>query len=81
MKFSIFALAAIFTHRATASVIPALDVEVAPAKRASCENSATSRDCWGDYDLSTNYYTTWPDTGVTREVSSHQVLMLMLNSF
>jgi hypothetical protein len=32
-----------------------------------CTNSATDRSCWGDYDTSTNYYTTVPDTGVTRE--------------
>ena len=35
--------------------------------RASCENSASDRSCWGDYDLSTNYYDDAPDTGVTRE--------------
>lgn len=35
--------------------------------RASCENTATSRDCWGDYSIDTDYYTTTPDTGVTRE--------------
>jgi len=33
-----------------------------------CENSATDRSCWGDYDLSTNYYDEVPDTGVTVEV-------------
>ncbi|CZR56712.1 related to laccase precursor [Phialocephala subalpina] len=32
-----------------------------------CTNSASDRACWGDYDLSTNYYDTVPDTGVTRE--------------
>jgi Multicopper oxidase len=32
-----------------------------------CTNSASDRSCWGDYDLSTNYYDTVPDTGVTRE--------------
>jgi hypothetical protein len=32
-----------------------------------CTNSATDRSCWGDYDTSTNYYSTVPDTGVTRE--------------
>lgn len=41
------------------------------AKR--CTNSATDRSCWSDnFDLSTNYYEEVPDTGVTREVSSHQ---------
>lgn len=47
---------------ATASVLPQL------AKR--CTNSASSRSCWGNYDISTDYYNTWPDTGVTVEVSS-----------
>lgn len=32
-----------------------------------CVNSASDRSCWGDYDLSTNYYDEVPDTGVTRE--------------
>lgn len=32
-----------------------------------CENTPTSRSCWGDFDIDTNYYTTFPDTGVTRE--------------
>ncbi|KAH8652632.1 putative extracellular dihydrogeodin oxidase/laccase [Tricladium varicosporioides] len=32
-----------------------------------CTNSAEDRSCWGDYDLSTNYYDVVPDTGVTRE--------------
>ncbi|CZR69397.1 related to laccase precursor [Phialocephala subalpina] len=32
-----------------------------------CTYSSTDRACWGDYDLSTDYYTESPDTGVTRE--------------
>jgi len=32
-----------------------------------CTNSATDRSCWGDYDLSTNYYEEAPDTGVVVE--------------
>lgn len=36
-----------------------------PTKR--CVNSAEDRTCWGDYDISTNYYDEVPDTGVTRE--------------
>lgn len=36
-----------------------------PSKR--CVNSAEDRSCWGDYDISTNYYDVVPDTGVTRE--------------
>lgn len=34
---------------------------------ARCVNSATDRACWGDYDISTDYYDVVPDTGVTRE--------------
>lgn len=32
-----------------------------------CVNSASDRSCWGDYDISTNYYDVVPDTGVVRE--------------
>jgi hypothetical protein len=38
------------------------------AKR--CTYSSTDRACWGDYDLSTNYYDEAPDTGNTVEVCS-----------
>ena len=38
------------------------------AKR--CTYSSTDRACWGDYDLSTNYYDEAPDTGNTVEVYS-----------
>ncbi|KAH8682591.1 laccase 3 [Xylariales sp. PMI_506] len=30
-------------------------------------NSPDDRSCWGDYDISTNYYEEVPDTGVVRE--------------
>ncbi|KAL4959704.1 oxidoreductase tpcJ [Aspergillus stella-maris] len=33
----------------------------------NCENGPTSRDCWGAYNISTDYHSTTPDTGVTRE--------------
>lgn len=51
-------------------------------KRA-CENSAEDRSCWGDYDISTNYYETVPDTGVTVEVCFAPItcgLILILKS-
>lgn len=36
--------------------------------RASCDgNTATTRTEWCDYDITTDYYNTAPDTGVTRE--------------
>lgn len=52
----------------TAAIIPSHDhLHHNLAPRASCDNTATSRDCWGDYSIDTDYYTTVPDTGVTRE--------------
>lgn len=32
-----------------------------------CTNGPQDRSCWGDYDISTNYYNEYPTTGVTRE--------------
>ncbi|KAJ0416978.1 Cupredoxin [Aspergillus carlsbadensis] len=32
-----------------------------------CENTSTSRECWGQYDISTDYHSVVPNTGVTRE--------------
>jgi hypothetical protein len=37
------------------------------APRASCANSPTARNCWGDYSIDTDYQKMTPDTGVTRE--------------
>ncbi|KXT07171.1 hypothetical protein AC578_2414 [Pseudocercospora eumusae] len=38
------------------------------ARRSTCSgNSADDRSVWCDYDISTNYYDTVPDTGITRE--------------
>jgi hypothetical protein len=34
----------------------------------SCDNTATSRSCWGNYSIDTDYYEVTPETGVTREV-------------
>lgn len=42
-------------------------LQLMPRQNASCENSATSRGCWGDYNVDTNFYEVTPDTGVTRE--------------
>lgn len=61
------ALRALLSFLPLASLIagaPSLDSR-APSKR--CVNSAEDRSCWGDYDISTNYYDVVPDTGVTRE--------------
>ncbi|EHK48441.1 uncharacterized protein TrAtP1_009819 [Trichoderma atroviride] len=49
---------------------PSLDKTAAPNlyPRSSCSgNTATTRNEWCDFDISTDYYTEAPDTGVTRE--------------
>jgi hypothetical protein len=38
------------------------------SKPRSCKNSHTSRRCWGDFSIDTNYYDVFPDTGVTRDI-------------
>ncbi|KAK3314568.1 Cupredoxin [Apodospora peruviana] len=39
--------------------------EVQP--RQACENTPTSRQCWGNFSIDTNYYDVVPDTGKTVE--------------
>jgi hypothetical protein len=36
--------------------------------RQNCENTATNRQCWGEYGVDTDFYEVVPETGVTREV-------------
>ncbi|CAG8296954.1 unnamed protein product [Penicillium olsonii] len=53
------------------SSIKANSVNVTPRMKCDtqlCENTPTTRGCWGAYDLETNYYKTAPDTGKTVEV-------------
>lgn len=52
------------THRPPKSHGPA------PAPSTRCVNSPNDRQCWGEYNIDTNYYETTPDTGETREVIS-----------
>lgn len=53
-------------------MLVATGVTAAPSSSSSpslsrrCVNDANDRSCWGDYDISTNYYDVVPDTGVTR---------------
>jgi hypothetical protein len=50
------------THRPPKSHGPA------PSPSIRCVNSPSDRQCWGEYNIDTNYYETTPDTGETREV-------------
>lgn len=56
-----------FAFTSLVAAIPGVTVE-GVAKRASCAHGPTSRQCWGDYDINTDYATVTPETGVTREV-------------
>ncbi|KAJ2892353.1 uncharacterized protein MKZ38_009949 [Zalerion maritima] len=51
----------------TPSTPPSGGISQDLAARQACENTATSRSCWGNFSINTNYYTEFPDTGVTRE--------------
>ncbi|UKZ91485.1 uncharacterized protein TrAFT101_006462 [Trichoderma asperellum] len=54
----------------TVLAFPSFDRTVAPYlhPRSSCSgNTATTRNEWCDFDISTDYYIEAPDTGVTRE--------------
>ncbi|PQE09705.1 putative Laccase-2 protein [Rutstroemia sp. NJR-2017a BBW] len=69
MKISLFTSLAALALLPLASALPYAS-EIAPSSlepRQACTNSATSRNCWGQYSTSTNWYTTIPNTGVTRE--------------
>lgn len=44
-----------------------VELALRPRQNTTCENSPTSRSCWGDYSIDTNYYEEFFSTGVTRE--------------
>ncbi|EHK98308.1 putative Laccase-2 [Glarea lozoyensis 74030] len=49
------------------NILVSVLVALAATERQACENSPTSRSCWGEYDIDTDFYTTFPNTGVIRE--------------
>lgn len=61
------ALRALLSFLPLASLITAAPSLEPASLSKRCVHSAEARNCWGDYDLSTNYYEVVPDTGVTRE--------------
>lgn len=48
--------------------VPSPREESALNGRAPCEHSPTSRGCWGEYSIDTDYTTIAPDTGAIKEV-------------
>jgi hypothetical protein len=76
MKSTVFTALAAFFAQSSASVIPSIRSPITPGllharqnstnSTTSCTNTATSRNCWGDYSIDTNWYDVTPNTGVTR---------------
>ncbi|KAL3465712.1 Cupredoxin [Aspergillus heterothallicus] len=44
-----------------------INAYLVPRQQAPCENTPTTRNCWGQYNLNTDYYNVVPDKGVFRE--------------
>lgn len=62
VSFSLVSLSVSLALVAPQSIQPAYN------KRDVCiGNTASDRSTWCSYSTSTDYYTTWPDTGVTRD--------------
>ena len=60
-----------FLALSSATVIskpPGLLDRSVPSLQHGCQNTPTSRRCWGKHSIDTNYYDTIPDTGKTVEV-------------
>lgn len=61
MVFPVCILVVLATSCLAASV-PRKDLQI-PLLPEICENTPTSRGCWGAYSIDTNYYTNFPNTG------------------
>ncbi|KAH7350933.1 laccase precursor [Rhexocercosporidium sp. MPI-PUGE-AT-0058] len=63
-----FATLLAFSASLAAAIPFTSNLETTPlTPRQSCENTATSRSCWGNYSIDTDWYEMVPETGVTRE--------------
>ena len=69
MKLSFVSHLAV-ASRAAAMSLPSLQdlTSNLMPRQTNCQNSPTSRGCWGNFSIDTNYYDVLPDTGVTRDV-------------
>jgi hypothetical protein len=65
MKITLVTFLATLFYQSSAFVVPDTTKELSP-RATSCENTATTRSCWGNYSLDTDWYTVVPETGVTR---------------
>jgi hypothetical protein len=46
-----------------------------------CVNSPENRQCWGEFDIDTDYYEVTPDTGRTVEVHAKTLMILTIVLF
>jgi len=65
-------ISSLFTLASGAAAISIPSLQASPLRprqsnNSNCENTATSRSCWGNFSIDTNFYDDGPDTGVTRE--------------
>ncbi|KAJ0122642.1 laccase [Diaporthe amygdali] len=68
--FQRFLFTAAFSFQLVQSIpssLPDLKSTQNQSETSLCQNSAINRTCWGQYDINTDYYETWPTTGVIRE--------------
>lgn len=62
MRQSVFSLLATFTGAFALSIPLSPDGLLQPRQTAACENTPDARNCWGEYNIDTNYYDVFPET-------------------
>jgi hypothetical protein len=83
MKITLFTFlsTSVYLHSVTAAPHSPESLPTGLSPRASCENTATSRGCWGDYSIDIDYYTIALDTGVTRDEIKRSLGSTLLTLF
>ncbi|KAL3440209.1 Cupredoxin [Aspergillus insuetus] len=56
-----------FFARVSGYILCILSIRTGVLAQSPCENTPTSRECWGQYNISTDWHSVVPETGVTRE--------------
>jgi hypothetical protein len=57
-----------FLTKISVDILSILALATLALSQFPCQNTPTSRACWGEYNISTDWHSVVPDTGVTREV-------------
>lgn len=64
----VFALAKLLVTGSVAGFVADYSAQIPLDHHVSYDNTPSSRECWGEYNLGTDYYTTVPSTGNTVEI-------------